>query len=258
MRAVLAPRCWVLAMALRRDREELFNFNRINRDKWVEGIARHLLQGTRVLDVGAGECHYRDLFSHCDYKTHDFHKYEGTKEGVLKDHWGYGHIDYISDIGSIPVPDSSFDVLLCTEVLEHVPEPNLAIKEFHRILRIDGSLFLSAPLGSGLHQQPYHFYGGFTPHFYNHFLRNVGFDVVSITPNGRFFRMLLQEMNRGIRILRSRHRYPRWHPINWFLKAGSSDRFSKWMTRLDDKIPIDEFTVGYHVEAIKVRDTWEK
>jgi SAM-dependent methyltransferase len=240
------------------DTREIVNFNRLNRDKWVEGIANRLSPGTRILDVGAGECPYKDLFSHCDYKAHDFQKYQGTKEGVLTDCWSYGLIDYTSDIASIPVPSNSFDVALCTEVLEHVPEPIRAMKELNRILKTDGFLFLSAPLGSGLHQQPYHFYGGFTPHFYSHFLRSLGFDVVSINPNGHFFLLLLQEMNRGIQILRSNHRYPRWHPITWLLKAGSSSLFAKWMARLDDNIPIDEFTVGYHVEAIKVMETVDR
>jgi SAM-dependent methyltransferase len=239
------------------DNTEMVNFNQLSRDRWVQDIANCLSQGTRVLDVGAGECRYRDLFPRCDYRTHDFHKYEGTNGGLLKDRWRYGQIDYLSDITSIPVPNNSFDVVLCTEVLEHVPEPIAAIKELHRILKIDGLLFLSAPLGSGLHQQPYHFYGGFTPHFYNHFLRNLGFDILSIKPNGHFFLLLLQEINRGIHILRSNHRYPRWRPVSWLLKAGSSRLFAKWMAGLDDKIPIDEFTVGYHVQALKVREIAE-
>jgi 2-polyprenyl-3-methyl-5-hydroxy-6-metoxy-1,4-benzoquinol methylase len=32
-------------------------------------------------------------------------------------------LDYVSNILNLPVPDGSFDTFLCTEVLEHVPEP---------------------------------------------------------------------------------------------------------------------------------------
>jgi hypothetical protein len=82
----------------------------------------------------------------------------------------------------------------------------------------------------------------------------LGFELVSIDPNGRFFRMLLQEVNRGMGIIQSHRRYPRWHPARWLLRVASGDRIARWFTRLDNEIPIDEFTVGYHVEAVRTRD----
>lgn len=237
---------------------QIIGFNQINRDKWVADIAKRLPPGTKVLDVGAGDCRYRDLFAHCEYRTQDFSQYEGTREGVLKDDWKYGQIDYGSDVTSIPVSDSSFDCVLCTEVLEHVPEPILAIKEFNRILTIRGYLFLSAPLGSGLHQQPYHYYGGFTPHFYRKFLDNFGFEIIRIEPNGGFFRHCLQEINRASGIIQAHRHYRRWHPMYWVLTLAVSRFIPIWFSRLDEEIFIEEFTVGYHVEARKVRGATEK
>ena len=230
---------------------DLVQFNQRNRDRWVAGIAERLPPGTRILDVGAGECRYRSLFGHCDYKAQDFGKYEGTSRGLLSETWKYAQLDFVCDASAIPVDDGGFDAVLCIELLEHVPEPIKVLKEIGRILKAGGWAFISAPLGSGLHQQPFHFYGGFTPHFYRHFLGELGFEVVSITPNGRFFRMLLQEMNRGTDIIQSHRRFPRWHPARWLLRAASSDYVARWISRLDDEIPIDEFTVGYHVEALK-------
>jgi SAM-dependent methyltransferase len=228
-------------------------FNQRNRDRWVADIARRLQPSIRLLDVGAGEARYRALFAHCDYRTQDFGAYHGTSEGLLKEQWRYTPLDYECDATAIPVEDESFDAILCTEVLEHVPEPIKVLKELGRILKPNGSLFLSAPLGSGLHQQPFHFYGGFTPHFYHRFLSELGLKVVSIQPNGRFFRMLLQELHRGIAIIRSRGEYSQWSAAYWILKVASSLQMAQWLARLDDDIQIDEFTVGYHVEAIKER-----
>ncbi|MDD1753948.1 MAG: class I SAM-dependent methyltransferase [Methanotrichaceae archaeon] len=233
---------------------QIVGFNQLNRDKWVASLAQRLQSGTSVLDVGSGEGRYRGLFAHCEYKTQDFGQYEGTKEGVLKENWKYGQIDYVSDITSIPVPDSSFDCILCTEVLEHVPEPSSAIREFNRILKLGGNLFLSAPLGSGLHQQPYHFYGGFTPYFYRKFLNNFGFEIVTIEPNGGFFRHLLQEINRAAGIIQSHRNYKRWHPMYWVLSLAFGRFIPVWFSSLDNEIFIEEFTVGYHVEARKVRE----
>ena len=234
---------------------DLVQFNQRNRDRWVAGVAERLPPGTRILDVGAGECRYRSLFSHCDYKAQDFAKYEGTPRGLLSETWKYGQLDFVCDASVIPVEKGSFDAVLCAEVLEHVPEPIKVLKEIGRILREGGWAFISAPLGSGLHQQPFHFYGGFTPHFYRQILGEIGFEVVSIEPNGRFFLMFLQEMNRGIGIIQTHRHYPRWHPSRWLLRLASSRHVAEWFARLDNEIPIDEFTVGYHVEAVKTRDS---
>lgn len=232
-------------------RDDLVNFNQRRRDEWVAGLARRLPPGTRILDVGAGPCRYRPFFSHCRYVAQDLAEYEGTPVGLLKEKWEYGELDYVGDAASVPAEDDSFDAVLCTEVLEHVPEPIKVLKEIGRILRPGGWAFISAPLGSGLHQQPFHFYGGFTPHFYRRFLTQFGFRIVSIEPNGHFFRMLLQEMNRGISTVLSRRMYPPWHPADWLCRVASSHRVARWLSRLDDEIPIEEFTVGYHVEAQK-------
>lgn len=123
--------------------EQIFNFNAYNRKVWVEQKAKEIPAGARILDAGAGKGQYRKLFSHCDYKSQNFAKEPGTIGH-------YTNLDYECDIADIPVPDEFFDVILCTEVFEHVPEPIKVIKEFSRILRW-GMLLLSAPLGCGIH-----------------------------------------------------------------------------------------------------------
>lgn len=225
------------------------DFNRQNRDRWVAGQAQCIPGGARVLDVGAGPARYRELFAHCQYFTQDFCQYEGSKDGLLKEAWEYPSIDYVSDIAAIPVEDASFDVILCTEVLEHVPEPIAALREMSRILKPGGRLLLSAPFTSGMHQQPYHFYSGFSPYFYRHFLTEFGLEVVGIEGNGGFFRLMAQESHRVWTILRQHYR--RWHPAYWLGRLWFGWCCPQLLSRWDDRFPIEEFTVGYFVEARK-------
>jgi SAM-dependent methyltransferase len=225
--------------------------NATARDLAVQTFAKQIMPNSKILDLGAGRCPYKPLFAHCDYKTQDFTAYKGTADGLLKDSWEYGTIDYVCDATAIPVADGTFDVILCTEVLEHVPEPILVLKEISRLLKPGGYAFITAPLGSGLHQQPYHFYGGYTPHFYQKFLTDFGCEVKSIEPNGRFFALLSQEIRRGVGLIRGAGLYSPMNPVYWLLKLLKGQLVKNWLLYLDQKILVDEFTVGYHVTAQK-------
>ncbi|HHT9135736.1 MAG TPA: methyltransferase domain-containing protein [Candidatus Wunengus sp. YC60] len=230
--------------------DELHNFNQRDRDRWVHAKALTVPAGSHVLDIGAGTCPYRPLFAHCVYKTHDFKRYTGEKLGGTKE---YGIIDYESDICAIPVPDNSFDIILCTEVLEHTPEPIEAMREIARILRPGGRLFITAPLGAGLHQLPYHYYGGYTPEWYRHFCKKFGLYISEIIPNGGFFKLLAQECARVAWTL-PQHQHLHGNNVEFI-----QNLFGEWIPRylfaLEEKHFNDQFTVGYHVEAVKVRDT---
>lgn len=234
-------------------RSDFFAFNFRNRDHWVAAQAARTPAGVRVLDVGAGSAPYRALFSHCDYRTHDF---AALNADQLRD-GGYGQIDIISDAKRIPVANESFDVVLCTEVLEHHPEPIGVICEFARILRNGGVILLTAPLGSGIHQEPYHYYGGYTPYWYQRFLSEVGFADITIEANAGSFRHYAQESVRfmlmtrpfslGMPFLCTCIWLPFWAMLLPVL-AGIVPLAAKLLDRYDKE---QRFTVGYHVCAHK-------
>lgn len=153
-------------------------FEAFTRDQWVKNQALALPAGSTVLDAGAGASKYRPYFSHCRYKTQDFCQYEGELVQYREP------VDYVCDITNIPEKAGSFDAILCTEVIEHVPDPIPVLAEFGRLVRSGGRLLLTAPLISALHMTPYHFFGGFTHYWYRHWLPRHGFRIESITPVG--------------------------------------------------------------------------
>jgi SAM-dependent methyltransferase len=231
--------------------DSVFAFNAHQRRVWVAEQARRLPPGTRLLDVGAGVGQYRELFAHCEYRAHDF-----AQEPATVGH--YTPLDYVSDILEIPVPDGAFDAVLCTEVLEHVPLPIEAIRELARILRPGGVLLLSAPLGSRLHQQPYHFYGGYTPFWYERFLPQEGFTIREITPNRGFFSFFGQEAVRFSVLIDPRRigRIPLARRLGlgvlWLVTLPLLRIAFPLLGRPLDRLGLDEVsTVGYHVVATK-------
>ncbi|HMN95810.1 MAG TPA: methyltransferase domain-containing protein [Phycisphaerales bacterium] len=223
------------------------NFNQRTRDAWVRARAREVAPGSRVLDVGAGGCPYRPCFDRCTYVAQDAKPLDDAdlRQGA------YGAIDLVCDATAIPVADGSFDVVLCTEVIEHVADPIAVVRELGRVLRPGGLLLLTAPLGCGRHQSPHHYYGGFTPEWYRQFLGEAGFDAIDVAPNGgslsHFAQMciwVVSRLRRGI---------PR-RQLAWRLPllplAAATLLPAAWIARMiDGAVGDDDFTVGYFVRA---------
>ncbi len=110
--------------------------------------------------------------------------------------WDTARIDLVSDITEIPAEDASFDVILCSEVLEHVPEPNHALDEFARLLKPGGILILTAPFASNVHMAPYYFCSGFSKYWFEHHLSSRGFEIRELVANGDWYDLLRQEITR--------------------------------------------------------------
>ena len=67
------------------------------------------------------------------------------------------NIDYLSadldqpamenwDLTDVPHPDDSFDAIVCSHVLEHIPDDRAAMRELRRILRPDGWAIVQVPI----------------------------------------------------------------------------------------------------------------
>ena len=141
-----------------------FNSSRKYLHDFVREAAASLPEGALVLDAGAGDCPYKHLFSEARYESADFCQVDKA----------YGEITHVCDLTDIPVEDNRYDLILLTQVLEHLPEPQDVLREMLRILKPGGELWLSAPLFFAEHEVPYDFYR-YTQFGLDHLLQSAGF-----------------------------------------------------------------------------------
>tara|TARA_Y100000389_G_C17343842_1_gene454788 strand:+ start:204 stop:845 length:642 start_codon:yes stop_codon:yes gene_type:complete len=104
----------------------------------------------KILDIGCGENKYKQYF--CKYNN--FIGIDVEKSGrIIKDK----NPDIFYDGNNIPFEDASIDIILCTEVLEHVEDFNLLKYEIFRVLKIKGTAIITMPFITAEHEIPYDF-----------------------------------------------------------------------------------------------------
>jgi ubiquinone/menaquinone biosynthesis C-methylase UbiE len=117
---------------------------------FVRSAAGEIPSGVRVLDAGAGEGRFAELFAHTRYVGIDFAQGDPA--------WDYSKLDVVGRLEELPFPDSSFDHVLSIVVLEHTPEPGRVIEEFQRVLKRGGMVHIIVPHMWEEHQRPYDFF----------------------------------------------------------------------------------------------------
>lgn len=225
------------------------DLNEIVRQAWLKKTLGRLPAGLSILDIGAGEQKNKTFCEHLKYVSQDFCEYDGLTDaatvGLHSTNWNTDKIDVVSDILQIPCTDASFDIILCSEVLEHVPEPTLAIQEFFRLLKPNGVLILTAPFASFLHMAPYHFSTGFTRYWYEHHLLSRGFSITELEPNGDWSSVLIQELQRVSGLARINKSFL-WPFIFLYASIGCNYlRLRRYLA------PPDFACFGFHCVAVK-------
>lgn len=173
----------------------------------------------RLLDYGCGGSPYRSLFPNATYIRADFTPCTG--------------LDFLLPADStIPPGADSFDMVLSTQVLEHVSEPAHYISECFRVLNPGGSLLLTT---HGLYEEhgcPYDFQR-WTADGLRLLLEKAGFEVAAVQKLTCGPRAICFFVNNGLSHLRA----PKTSPFGfamWMLR-GLRRIAPGWLNRAADR-----------------------
>lgn len=188
-----------------------------------------LFNGMKVLDIGSGEGFFKFFFDAiCPDIKIEWHGLEVWKErAALCRHLGYKITETTLENGDLPYPSETYDLVLASHVIEHIPNPSQIVSEMGRVLKENGVLIIGTPTkppGIALLDSWYHRISS----------RSTGDTQQAFTHNS-LQRMILRAIGaqktdvidkRGFRIFSSRKKLPleNW---KWFYKASTwiSKRF---------------------------------
>lgn len=216
--------------------------NQQARDTFVRKVLESVPAGKLLLDAGCGSQRYREFCKHLIYKAQDFGQFkvdETPSMSAFKEQYQYGKIDYQGDIWCIAEKDATFDVVLCTEVFEHIPYPNETIREFARLLKKGGTLILTAPANCLRHMDPYYFYSGFSNRWFEKILAQNGFRITALEVQGDYHSWMRAEMQRAMSM------------GSWLAKVVLFPAFVYFSLRRPSLESTSTLCEGYHIVAVK-------
>lgn len=189
------------------------------RQLWRESIADYAIRDAmlqhagcirgRVLDLGCGDRRYEPyLRAHASqWVGIDWPAAGDTRAGCA---------DIFGDALALPFADASFDTVLCTQVLEHVAEPETLFREAARVLKAGGHLVLTAPQYNALHEEPRDFFR-YTRHGLEHLAAKTGFTPQAAQPIGGFVALFAFVTTIHFAPLRVQPLFGLWQRAAWAL-----------------------------------------
>lgn len=127
--------------------------------------------GSRVVIDGAWWMNNRDIGNARSWTGIDSHAGQG--------------VDRVMNAQCLEFPDNNFDCVICSEVLEHVEEPQKVISEINRVLRPTGAAIITTLFSFPVHGFPDD-YWRFTPSCMQMLMRKADFRKIHVTTDGHY------------------------------------------------------------------------
>ena len=140
--------------------------------RWLReeaALAREREQRPRLLDVGCGIKPYEPFFAGAiaEYIGVDVANPAAELEGTVEE---------------IPVPEGSFELVLCTQTLEHVEDPSRAVRELRRVVAPGGRVLASTHGVQVYHPNPGDYWRWTHAGLERLFRENAFWSTVTVTP----------------------------------------------------------------------------
>lgn len=151
--------------------------------------------------------------------------------------------DILGDLCTLDLGEELYDVIVCSEVIEHLHSPHLAVERMHKALKKGGRLIVTIPFMFPIHADPYD-YVRYTKTGLKHLLRE--FESVEVSERNSYFEAI-DVLWMRILYLKADHSFILTRiivPLVYFLKRP----FTLFLTKF---FPADAMTTGYNVEALK-------
>lgn len=192
----------------------------------------------KLLDLGCGKA---PLFAAYDAFVSDNICVDWANSSHQND-----YLDYELDLAQpLFFGDNEFDTIILSDVLEHLPNPELVLHEIFRILAPNGKLIMNVPFYYWLHEEPHDYYR-FTEFALKHLLQMTGFRLIQIDAIGGVPEILVDIFAKNIvgvpRLGRPLAQFSQWL-MSKFLKTKFGSKVSKH-TR-------NRFPLGYFLVAEK-------
>jgi SAM-dependent methyltransferase len=125
------------------------NINDVLNDDFIARGSAGRVMAPCLIDLGCGEFPYEQHYKGMGAKCFGIDRtFRPELRGRLT----------CADCLMLPLRTASVDVVVCTEVLEHLPDPRAAAQEIARVVRPGGVVLMTTPFLHGLHEVPHDYY----------------------------------------------------------------------------------------------------
>ena len=200
--------------------------------------------GSQVLDLGGNKFRKRGQF---DIERYDLRVVYANLSTAKRP-------DVQAEAAYVPFRDGCFDAVICSELLEHVPDPPAVLREAYRVLREGGTLLICVPFLHRIHGDPYD-YGRYTDFYWSQTLTTIGFEDIRIEKQGLFWSVLI-DMLRGLIYQMAKEGRPRsaWmrrqlaQLVGWGRQAALA---REARPKCQQHPFFNSFTTGFGIKAVK-------